>query len=103
MTHKELGNLLKKAELPLVYSHFGKPQEPPFLVYIRTGNENIEADNKVWQKKMNYDIELYTSKKDTAKEKIIEDLLDDAEIFYDIEEVYIESEKMFEVIYSIQI
>ena len=103
MTHKELGHLLEKAGLPLAYSHFGKPQEPPFLVYIRTGNENIEADDKVWQKKMNYDIELYTSKKDTAKEKIIEDLLDDAEIFYDIEEVYIESEKMFEVIYSIQI
>lgn len=103
MTHKELGTLLKKTGLPLAYSHFGKPQEPPFLIYIKTGSDNIGADNRIWQKRVNYDVELYTSKKDTKLEEKVENLLDEAELFYDSEEVYIESEKMYETIYSIQI
>ena len=103
MTHTELDKLLRSSGLPVAYHHFGKPQNPPFLVYIRTGSENIGADNRTYCKRNNYDVELYTDKKDTAKEALIESLLDSNDIYYDIDEVYIENEKMYEVIYSIQI
>lgn len=103
MTHKELDNLLRSVGFPTAYSHFEKTQSPPFITFVRTGSENIGADNEVWSKRNNYEIVLYTDKKDIEKEKLIEDLLDSAHMYYDIDEMYIESEKLYAVIYSIQI
>ena len=103
MTHRELGGLLKKLNIPVAYSHFRETQKPPYMVYVRTGSANIGADNGVWVKRMNYDIVLYTEKRDTALEEKIENLLDGAELFYDIDEIYIDAEKVFAVTYSIQI
>jgi len=103
MTQAELYNLLKSTGLPVAYNHFKNPPSLPYIVYLFTFSNNLGADNKVYQKINNYKVELYSDKKDLVSEKLIEDLLDENEIFYDKTETYIESEKLYQVIYEIQI
>lgn len=97
----ELYNLLQTLNLPLSYHHFSTPQEPPFMVYLNVGTENFGADNKVFQKQTFYHVELYSSTKDLITEKRIEDLFDENEIFYDKNEVYINAESLYQVVYEI--
>ena len=47
-------------------------------------------------------IELYTDKKDIDKEALVEAVLDSHGIFYDRTEVWIESERLYEVLYSFE-
>ena len=103
MTQKELSAILKRVGLPLAYHHFDKPQKLPFMCYIRDGDDNEHADNKTWVKLKNYQVELYSEKKSPEIEKKIESIFDENEIIYDVDETYIESEKMYEVIYFIQV
>lgn len=103
MTQAELYNLLKSTGLPVDYNHFKTPPSLPYIVYLFTYSDNFGADNKVYQKIDNYRVELYSDKKDLVSEKLIEDLLDENEIFYDKTETYIESEELYQVIYEIQI
>ena len=47
-------------------------------------------------------IELYTDTKDLSVERQLEAVLDEHGIFYDRSEVWIESEKLYEVLYSFE-
>ena len=47
-------------------------------------------------------IELYTDYKDPEMELTVEDVLDEAGIFYNKSEVWIDSEKLYEVLYSFE-
>ena len=47
-------------------------------------------------------IELYTDEKNPETEALVEDVLDEHEIFYEKTEVWIESEKLYEVLYSFE-
>ena len=103
MTQSQLATELLKTGFPVAYLKFKTPPTLPFIVYVNASREGISADNKVWHKLNNYRIELYTKKKDPASELILENVLDNAGIFYEMNEAYIESEKMHEVYYEIQI
>ena len=103
MTLKELYNLLKATGYPVAYSHFNGPKQAPFITYLVDGNPNFIADNKVYHKIKDVDIELYTTIKDEAVEKVLEDLLDQNDIPYEPYEVYIESEKLFQKIYEVRL
>lgn len=96
-----LFNLLKSTGLPVAYHHFTAPPTPPYIVYLFTDSENFGADNRVYVKGDNYQVELYTDKKDLVAEGKIETALDGASIFYDKTELYIETEKLYQVIYHI--
>ena len=61
------------------------------------------ADNKVWQKINQLNIELYTDEKSPETEETIEEILDSYEIPYEKSESWIESEKMYEVLYQTEI
>lgn len=61
------------------------------------------ADNKVWQKINQLNIELYTDEKSPETEEKIEDILSSHEIPYEKSEYWIESEKMYEVLYQTEI
>lgn len=103
MTLKELYNLLKATGYPVAYSHFNEPKQTPFITYLVNNNPNFIADNKVYHKIKDVDIELYTTKKDEASERVLEDLLDQNDIPYEPYEVYIESEKLFQKIYEVRL
>ena len=46
---------------------------------------------------------LYTDRKDPGAEALVETVLDDAGIFYNKSEVWIQSEKLYEVLYSMEL
>lgn len=99
----KLYEILKSTGLEVAYHHFNKPPSLPYIVYLQTGSDNFGADNKVYQKINNYQIELYSDYKNPETEQVLEDTLDNNGIFYDKFEDYIESEKLYMVVYQIQI
>ena len=101
---EELLQMLGEMQIPFAYHHFaeGEAVEPPFICYLLPGRNNFSADGKVYHKINEVHIELYTDLKDLAVEQQVEDVLDEHEIFYNKSEVWIESEKLYEVLYSFE-
>ena len=100
-----MDRLLKIIEdmgLPFAYSHFaeGESPDPPFLVYLFPKNKHFGADGVVFYKNTQIDLELYTDKKDLKLEEKIEEILDREKIYYEKSEVWIESERLYEVLYE---
>lgn len=98
---EKLYDLLKTLGLPVVYHHFKTPPKLPYIVYFYTNSDNFGADNKVYHNSDNYQIELYTEKKEQNTEKLIEDLFKSNDIYYEKTETYIDDEKLYQVIYEI--
>jgi hypothetical protein len=108
MNEASLKVLLKTTGLPVAYHHFTATDKtpipaPPYIVYLFSNSNNFGADNKVYSKANNYQVELYTTKKDTASELLIEDLFDANDIYYEKTETWIESENLYQVLYEIEI
>ena len=101
MDETTLSNLLKSTGLPVAYHHFVQPPAPPYIVYLFAFSSNFGADNKVYRKVPHYQVELYTTKKDPATEKMLEDLFDTHDIYWEKTETYIESEDLYQVLYEI--
>ncbi|HDR7791312.1 TPA: hypothetical protein QCY15_006003, partial [Bacillus paranthracis] len=74
--------------------------EPPYICFLVDGSANLMADNKVYHKINDLNIELYTTKKDLVAEAKLEKVLDDREIPYDSYGIFIESEKLFQKTYE---
>ena len=100
MKIEEVKKLLEATGLPVAYHHFGEEKDLPFLVYYILDSNNIAADDGVYQKVSVLRVELYTEKKDIAMEALVELVLSD--FCYTKSETYIESEKMFEIIYEME-
>lgn len=98
---EELLQILNEEHIPFAYHHFaeGESPEPPFICYLLPGSNNFSADGKVYYKINEVHIELYTDLKDLAVEQQLEDVLDEHGIFYNKSETWIESEKLYEVLY----
>ena len=105
MTIEELAAMLQSTGIPFAYDHFaeGESPEPPFICYLLPGSDNFAADGMAYFKISEVWIELYTDRKDLAVERKVEDVLDVQEIFYDKTEVWIQSEKLYEVLYSFEV
>ena len=108
MTLQEINTILKATGYPVAYSHFTATTNnpiptPPYICYLSAYSSNFKADNKVFAKIDNLQIELYTTKKDLIAEKKVEDLLDQNDIAYEATEEWIESEKLFQKIYEVRL
>ena len=101
---EELLQMLQEMQIPFAYHHFaeGEAVNPPFICYLLPGSNNFSADGKVYFKINEVRIELYTDLKDLAVEQQMEDVLDKYEIFYNKSETWIESEKLYEVLYTFE-
>ena len=101
---EELLQMLSEMQIPFAYHHFaeGESPEPPFICYLLPGSNNFSADGKVYYKINEVHIELYTDLKDLAVEQQLEDVLDEHGIFYNKSETWIESEKLYEVLYTFE-
>lgn len=99
---EKLLSILDSIGIPYAYDHFaeGESPEPPFLCYLLPGSDNFSADGKVYHKISEVRLELYTDYKDLASEQKVEDMLDAAGLFYNKTETWIDSEKLYEVLYS---
>ena len=100
----DLMQMVEEIGLPFAYDHFaeGESPEPPFITFLLPGSDNFAADGKVYLKINEVHIELYTDEKNPETEALVEAVLDAHEIFYDKSEVWIESEKLYEVLYSFE-
>ena len=105
MTLEELAEMLEKTGFPFAYDHFaeGESPDPPFICYLLPGSDNFAADGRVYFRISEVRIELYTDRKDPGAEALVETVLDDAGIFYNKSEAWIQSEKLYEVLYSMKL
>ena len=100
----ELTALLKELGIPFAYDHFaeGESPDPPFLCYLLPESRNFAADGRVYHKITEARLELYTDYKDLTLERSVESVLDAHGIFYEKSETWIESEKLYEVLFTFE-
>lgn len=79
-----------------------KVRRPPFICYLPPGSDNFAAGGRVYYKINEVRIELYTDYKDIAVEQRLEAVLERHGIFYDKTETWIESERLYEVLFSFE-
>ena len=98
-------SILRGLGIPFAYDHFaeGESPEPPFLVFLFPSSDNFSADGQVYAKINELHFELYTDKKDPEIEVKVEAVLDRRGIFYDKSEVWIADERLYEVLYTMEV
>lgn len=95
--------------IPITYSHFIPTPEnpmpsPPFICYLDQDSDNFSADDTTYHEVENVDIELYFKRKDLDLEKQIKDLLKENNLpFEKSPSIWIESEGVFQCVFSIQL
>ena len=105
MTYDQIVEMAEETNLPVAYDHFseGESPDPPFLVFLFPSSDNFSADGAVYMKIDNLHFELYTDKKDPEAEAAVEAVLDSHGFFYDKSEVWIAEERLYEVLYSMEV
>lgn len=101
---EEIVNILKEIGIPFAYDHFaeGESPSPPFICYLTPSTNHFAADGVTYLKVNDIHIELYTDFKDLSVERKVESALDRHGIFYERLETWIDSEKLYEVLYSFE-
>lgn len=101
---EEVIKILKEIGIPFAYDHFaeGESPSPPFICYLTPGTDNFAADGIAYLKVNEINIELYTDFKDLSVERKVESVFDKFGIYYEKLETWIDSEKLFEVLYSFE-
>ncbi len=105
MTHEEVMAMIEEAGIPYAYDHFaeGESPDPPFICFLYPRAENFGADDIVYHSNKVLDIEVYTDLKDPNLEEKMEEILTAHELYYTKSEVWIESEKLYEVLYTVRV
>lgn len=92
---------LQSTGLPCTYSHFREPKEPPFVVYLGSGQNKLEADDTHYWSENTYRVEYYFKIKNEEHEEAIEQaLLAGNFLFEKSEDVYIDDEDVFMIYYT---
>jgi hypothetical protein len=81
----------------------GAAPELPFICYVDVSTDNFMADNQVYAVIYDVDVELYTQYKDPATESLVEACLKGLGIAWNKSDEYIDSENMYEILYSFSI
>lgn len=105
MTHMEINEMILEMGLPSAYEHFSEEESPslPFLLWWLEGENNFSADNCVYYSSLQLTIALYTDEKSPGAEAEIETVLRNHNIFYTKTETWIESEKLYEILYETEV
>lgn len=105
MTYREVASMVSEIGLPYAYYQFpdGTQQEPPFVCFLYTNSEDFYADNSNFAAIRPLTIELYTDNKDFTLEGTVESVLSSYGLPYRKTETYIESERMYQISYAVEI
>lgn len=105
MNYEEINEMMLEMELPFAYHHFaeGESPKPPFLIFLSLGENTFSADNLMYHSFKKLDIELYTDEKSPEIEERVEEVLHQHNIYYTKTEVWIESERLYEVLYEMEV
>lgn len=105
MTYQDVNNLIASFGLPYAYYQFpdNTKQATPFVCFFYPNSNDLYADQSNYQRITALAIELYTANKDFANEANIEAKLNEAGLTYIKSETYLDSERLFEVIYETEV
>lgn len=103
MTLEELKAVLDASGVPFAYHHWETQKEPPYGVYLYVYDEPFYADGALYYWTGRYQVELYTRKKDPAAEARVEMALARAGLSYEKSETYLEDERLYEMLYEIEV
>ena len=105
MTFEEVAAMADETGLPVAYDHFaeGESPDPPFLIFLFPRSDNFSADGQIYVKIDELHFELYTDKKQPEIEAVVEAVLTGHGFFFDKSEVWIADERLYEVLYSMEV
>jgi hypothetical protein len=103
MTQAELYQALKSIGYPVAYGSFSSPVTPPFITYQFANSNDFVADNSNYVEISNFQVELYTAKKDLAAEQKMQDKLKELGLPYRKFETFLDTENLYQTLYEIQI
>ncbi|MBQ3071832.1 MAG: hypothetical protein IJD20_00880 [Oscillospiraceae bacterium] len=105
MTTQEIASMIAEISVPFAYRMFTEDTAvpPPFICFYYDGSNNFDADDQVFVHGETLIVELYTNRKDFALEERAQEVFDAHEIPWDRSETWINSEKMYEVIYALDV
>lgn len=105
MTYDEIKQMLLELGLPVAYWNFDDEEVPaaPYIIFSMPESDNLAADGKVYKKPNKLYIELYVNSKSPRIEAQLEELMDAHGLFYNRQEYYIEKDKMFEELYTLEV
>ena len=105
MTDKQVADMIRSAGLQTAYYQYPVNQVPPlpYTVYYYPNTDNFGADDKVYTNISVLNIELYTKDKSPTVEAQLEAVLASNNLFWNKTEAYLDSEKMYEVLYEMEI
>jgi len=103
MTYMDLIQAMQGAGFPCAYHHFTDPPKPPYTVVLYAYSSDTQADNQNYADVGNYQLELYHTIKHPPSEMLIQNKLKELRLPYQKVESYIESEKLYQVIYRIRL
>lgn len=105
MTYRQVATMINSIGIPYAYYQFpdGTGQACPFICFFFSDSNDLAADDTNYQKIRTLNIELYTDNKDFALEETVETVLNSNGLVYDRTEEYLDSERMFMVVYTTDI
>lgn len=105
MTKIEVAKMIEDIGLPYAYYQFPEntAQAPPFICFFYTSTDDLYADDTNYQRITGLSVELYTATKDFTNEDAVESALTSNGLTYRKEESYIESEKMWQIAYDMEV
>ena len=105
LTYEQVMEMAQATGLPFAYDHFaeGESPDPPFLLFLFPRSDNFSADGRVYHKINRLHFELYTDLKRPDIEAQVEAVLDSHDLFYEKSETWIPEEKLYEVLYEMEV
>ena len=105
MTYTQIASMIDGIGLPNAYYQFpdNTPQAPPFVCFYYEDSDDLYADGKNYQRITELTIEFYSDVKDFFYEGLIEDALTAAGLTYRKSEQFLDSEKMHETVYEMEV
>lgn len=105
MTNRQVAAMVASIGIPNAYYQFpeGTEQPTPFVCFFYSGDNDFKADDSNYQKIEHLIIELYTDNKDFDLEATVESVLQSNGLVWTRDEEWIESERMLEVVYEMDV
>ena len=103
MTFTELVAILAPTGIPWTYHHWTTPPAPPYGVYLSVRDNPFFADDQTYVFTSGIRLEVYSLERDTSLDDAVRAALDAAQIPYDTDYTFLESEGLYESIFEIEV
>ena len=105
MTREEIAAMIESINLPCAYDEFNDdtPQEPPFICWFFSTDDDFKADNQNYANIEVLNIELYTRFKDFELDATIESALLANGLVWRKEANKIDAEKIYQTAYECEV